>query len=163
AFLYRLLVQQDGIFHPACCTVGLRQVGHGNELWPVFTAVLGFEFLQGLLQHWDGLVRLVRFRVGVSQVGHVSDGDAVRGAEQDRTRGLVVPRSRRPEEECSLCMSEASAKKMFKDKGDWCKLHDRAQSQCFKCDPSLYEKVFVPKHVAKMGKTPERPPEAEFV
>jgi hypothetical protein len=68
-----------------------------------------------------------------------------------------------PEEECSICMSEASAKKMFKDKGDWCKLHDRAQSQCFKCDPSLYEKVFVPKYVAKMGKMPERPLEAEFV
>src|SRR5262249_11807949 len=68
-----------------------------------------------------------------------------------------------PEEECSICMSEASAKKMFRDKGDWCKLHDRAQSQCFKCDPSLYEKVFVPKHVAKTGKMPERPPEAEFI
>ena len=42
-------------------------------------------------------------------------------------------------------------------------LHDRAQSQCFKCDPSLYEKVFVPMYVAKAGKKPERPPEAEFV
>jgi hypothetical protein len=68
-----------------------------------------------------------------------------------------------PEEICSICMSEASAKKRFKDNGDWCKLHDRAQSQCFKCDPSLYEKVFVPMHVAKTGKKPERPAESEFV
>ncbi|HWY85522.1 MAG TPA: hypothetical protein VNX28_02295 [Gemmataceae bacterium] len=68
-----------------------------------------------------------------------------------------------PEEICSICMSQAAAKKKFKDNGDWCKLHDRAQSQCFKCDPSLYEKVFVPIHVAKTGKKPERPPETEFV
>jgi hypothetical protein len=68
-----------------------------------------------------------------------------------------------PEEMCSICMSEAAAKKKFKDNGDWCKLHDRAQSQCFKCDPSLYEKVFVPIYVAKTGKKPERPPETEFV
>src|SRR5437868_15317978 len=54
-----------------------------------------------------------------------------------------------PEEICSICMSEAAAKKKFKDKGDWCKLHDRAQSQCFKCDPALYEKNFVPMYVAK--------------
>jgi hypothetical protein len=68
-----------------------------------------------------------------------------------------------PEEICSICMTETAAKKKFKDNGDWCKLHDRAQSQCFKCDPSLYEKVFVPMHVAKTGKKPERPPESEFV
>jgi hypothetical protein len=68
-----------------------------------------------------------------------------------------------PEEMCSICMSEAAAKKMFKDKADWCKIHDRAQSQCFKCDPSLYEKVFVPMYVAKTGKKPERPPETEFI
>src|ERR1700730_9569321 len=68
-----------------------------------------------------------------------------------------------PEEICSICMSETAAKKKFKDNGDWCKLHDRAHSQCFKCDPFLYEKVFVPMHVAKTGKKPERPAESEFV
>jgi hypothetical protein len=34
-----------------------------------------------------------------------------------------------PEEECSLCSSDAAKK--FKDKGDWCQDHDRAKSQCF--------------------------------
>src|SRR5262245_2589708 len=65
-----------------------------------------------------------------------------------------------PEEECSMCSKEVAAK--FKKANDWCKLHDRAQSQCFKCDPTLYEKVFEPKYVAKYGKKPERPPEDEF-
>lgn len=31
-----------------------------------------------------------------------------------------------PEEMCSICMSAAEAKNRFKDKGDWCQLHDRA-------------------------------------
>src|SRR5437867_11639713 len=58
-----------------------------------------------------------------------------------------------PEEMCSQCMSEADAKKRFKDLGDWCKLHDRAQSQCFKCDPSLYAK-FEAMYEAKYGEKP---------
>ena len=68
-----------------------------------------------------------------------------------------------PEEMCSLCITdEAVLKKMFKDKGDWCKIHDRAQSQCFKCDPSKY-KTFEEMYVAKFNKKPERPPEEEFM
>jgi hypothetical protein len=58
-------------------------------------------------------------------------------------------------------MSAADAKKRFKDMGDWCKLHDRAQSQCFKCDPGLYAK-FEAMYVAKYGKNPEPPPKEEF-
>jgi hypothetical protein len=65
-----------------------------------------------------------------------------------------------PEEICSLCSAEHAAK--LKKEGDWCKLHDRAQSQCFKCDPSKYEK-FEQMYMAKNnGKKPERPPEEEF-
>ena len=67
-----------------------------------------------------------------------------------------------PEKDCSLCMSEADAKARFKDKGDWCQLHDRARSQCFKCEPSLWEKNFVPLYEVKYGKKPPRPPESEF-
>ena len=67
-----------------------------------------------------------------------------------------------PEEKCSLCITdEAVIKKMFKDKGDWCKIHDRAQSQCFKCEPGLYKK-FEAEYVAKFGKAPEKPPKEEF-
>jgi hypothetical protein len=65
-----------------------------------------------------------------------------------------------PEEICSLCNAEHAAK--LKKEGDWCKLHDRAQSQCFKCDPSKYEK-FEQMYMAKNnGKKPPRPPEEEF-
>lgn len=67
-----------------------------------------------------------------------------------------------PEEMCSLCITdEAVLKKLFKDKGDWCKIHDRAQSQCFKCDPAKY-KTFEDMYVAKFDKKPQRPPEDEF-
>jgi hypothetical protein len=66
-----------------------------------------------------------------------------------------------PEEICSICMSEASAKKKFKDNGDWCPIHDRAQSQCFKCDPSKYKK-FEAMYVAKYNTKPEPPPKEEF-
>jgi len=64
-----------------------------------------------------------------------------------------------PEELCSLC-SEHKAKE-FKAKGDWCDLHDRAKSQCFKCDPSQYRR-FAAMYQAKYGKEPPRPPEEEF-
>ncbi len=68
-----------------------------------------------------------------------------------------------PEEMCSLCLPEAKVKEMFKDKEppDWCKIHDRAQSQCFKCDRELYKK-FEAMYVAKYNKKPEPPPKEEF-
>jgi hypothetical protein len=64
-----------------------------------------------------------------------------------------------PEHICSLCSDEVATK--LKKEGDWCKIHDRAQSQCFKCDPDKYKK-FEDMYVAKYGKAPERPPESEF-
>lgn len=64
-----------------------------------------------------------------------------------------------PEEICSLCSDTVAAK--LKKEGDWCKDHDRAKSQCFKCDPGLYKK-FEDMYVAKYNKKPERPPEEEF-
>lgn len=66
-----------------------------------------------------------------------------------------------PEQDCSLCLPEADVKKRFKDTGDWCKIHDRAQSQCFKCDPGFYKK-FEAQYVAKYNKKPEPPPKEEF-
>jgi len=65
-----------------------------------------------------------------------------------------------PEEMCGLCTKTYRDQK--KAEGDWCETHKRLQSQCFKCDPSLYEKVFEPMYVAKYGKKPERPAETEF-
>ena len=66
-----------------------------------------------------------------------------------------------PEHICSLCSDEYATK--AQKEGDWCKLHDRAQSQCFKCDPSKYEK-FENMYTAHYGdnKKPTRPPESEF-
>src|SRR5262245_41561384 len=58
-----------------------------------------------------------------------------------------------PEEECSMCLSSAKVKTMFKDKGDWCDKHERAKSQCFICDPKLKE-VFAAKYRAKYDKEP---------
>ena len=87
----------------------------------------------------------------------VAKGDARKGHE-----GWWCEEHGVPEKDCSLCMSEADTKARFKDKGDWCQLHDRAKSQCFKCDPSLWEKNFVPLYEAKYGKKPPRPPESEF-
>jgi hypothetical protein len=66
-----------------------------------------------------------------------------------------------PEHLCSLCLPDDVVKKKFKDTGDWCKIHERAQSQCFKCNPKLYEK-YEAMYVAKFGKKPERPPKEEF-
>jgi hypothetical protein len=66
-----------------------------------------------------------------------------------------------PEEECSICMSAANAKKKYKDNGDWCKEHNRAGSQCFKCDPKRYKK-YEEKYVAKYGTKPKPPDEEEF-
>src|SRR5262249_4520274 len=66
-----------------------------------------------------------------------------------------------PEALCSLCMTEEAARKKVKDPGDWCKIHARAQSQCFKCEPKLYAK-YEAMYEAKFGKKPPRPPEEEF-
>lgn len=66
-----------------------------------------------------------------------------------------------PEDICSLCLPASRVKELFKDKGDWCEIHKRAKSQCFKCDPSLYAK-FEKMYEDKYGKKPERPPEKEF-
>lgn len=66
-----------------------------------------------------------------------------------------------PEDLCSLCMSDEDVRKKFKNVGDWCKLHDRALSQCFKCDPKKYRR-FEAMFEAKYGKKPEKPPESEF-
>src|SRR5262249_50092266 len=63
-----------------------------------------------------------------------------------------------PEEECSMCLSEDKVKRLFKDKGDWCEEHNRAKSQCFKCDPSRKE-TFAVRYREKFGKEP--PPIAE--
>lgn len=64
-----------------------------------------------------------------------------------------------PENLCSLCNNKVAAK--CKKDGDWCPLHDRAKSQCFKCEPKLYEK-YAAMYQAKFGKAPPRPPESEF-
>ena len=56
-----------------------------------------------------------------------------------------------PEEDCSICSSDAAAR--FKEKGDWCEEHNRAESQCFLCDPSRAEK-FTKLYVAKFGHEP---------
>lgn len=56
-----------------------------------------------------------------------------------------------PEEECSICNARVAAD--YRKKGDWCAQHDRARSQCFKCEPSLKEK-FTARYRAKYGKEP---------
>jgi hypothetical protein len=58
-----------------------------------------------------------------------------------------------PEHECCLCLPADEVKTLFKDKGDWCALHDRAKSQCFKCDPKLKER-FAAKYRARYGEEP---------
>lgn len=66
-----------------------------------------------------------------------------------------------PEHMCSLCLGDDEVQKQFKSKKDWCKIHERAQSQCFKCNPKLYEK-FEAMYEAKYGKKPPAPPKEEF-
>ena len=43
----------------------------------------------------------------------------------------------------------------YKDKGDWCAEHNRAESQCFKCDPSRAKK-FSQLYEAKFGTKPPK-------
>ena len=61
-----------------------------------------------------------------------------------------------PEEECSMCSTDAAAK--LKAKGDWCEEHDRADSQCFIHHPEL-EAKFAARYEAKFGKKPPKPTE----
>jgi hypothetical protein len=66
-----------------------------------------------------------------------------------------------PEEECGKCSKELRDK--AKANGDWCEMHKRIKSQCFACDPTLFERVFEPKYTAKYpGWLPKRPPDKEF-
>ena len=53
-------------------------------------------------------------------------------------------------------MCSPKVAKAFQDKGDWCKEHDRAKSQCFICDPGLKEK-YAAAYKAKYGKEPPEP------
>ena len=65
-----------------------------------------------------------------------------------------------PEHLCSMCSAEVF--EQYKKEGKLCKLHpDRAEEQCFKCDPSRYKK-YEDMYVAKFGKKPEPPPPSEF-
>ena len=55
-----------------------------------------------------------------------------------------------PEAECSMC--DDKVYKTYKDKGDICPKHeDRAKSQCFICNPQLWEKSAA-RYKAKEGK-----------
>jgi hypothetical protein len=55
-------------------------------------------------------------------------------------------------------MCSAKAADACKSKGDWCDEHNRAESQCFKCDPSRAEK-FAALYEAKFGEEPPKPTE----
>ena len=44
----------------------------------------------------------------------------------------------------------------IKQKGDWCKEHNRPESQCFLCNPKL-EAKFAAEYEAKYGKKPPKP------
>lgn len=63
-----------------------------------------------------------------------------------------------PEEECSLCSTDAA--EACKAKGDWCEEHGRAESQCFLCDPTRAEK-FSKLYVAKFGTKPPKSEDGE--
>ncbi|MCI0684903.1 MAG: hypothetical protein L0Y71_22635 [Gemmataceae bacterium] len=131
-------------------------------------------------QHWLGSLALA----GVAAVAVVSGGctkDAATTAKAKKTGGDEHADDKEakvdlkkgdhsgwwcqehgiPEEDCSLCLPQAEVKKRFQDVGDWCNIHDRAKSQCFKCDPGLYKK-YEAMYVAKYNKKPEPPPKEEF-
>ena len=59
-----------------------------------------------------------------------------------------------PEEVCALCDSKVAAD--FHKKGDWCKMHERPDSQCFACHPEL-EAKFAALYEAKYGEKPPKP------
>lgn len=82
------------------------------------------------------------------------------GAKDDRSEWWCQEHGI-PEHLCSLCLPDNKVKAMFKDKGDWCKDHNRAMSQCFKCDPSKYAE-FEKMYEVRYGEKPTLPPEKEF-
>lgn len=91
---------------------------------------------------------------------HDHDHDKKAGGEDGHSlHGYWCAEHGVPEEMCSLCSAEVAEK--LKAKGDWCEIHDRAKSQCFKCDPSKYDR-FAAMYRAKFGEEPPRPPESEF-
>lgn len=59
-----------------------------------------------------------------------------------------------PEEICAQCSTKLAAE--FKAKGDWCKKHNRPESQCFICHPEK-EAEFAAQYEAKYGKQPPKP------
>jgi hypothetical protein len=61
-----------------------------------------------------------------------------------------------PESQCAQCNDSLAVK--FKEKGDWCKEHDRPESQCFICHPELKAR-FAAAYKAKYGEDP--PPVAD--
>jgi hypothetical protein len=116
---------------------------------------------------WNQRIRLVAILFALAFVtfavagcGRGGDATQARVTEKEHTDWWCQEHGV-PEEKCSLCLPAAKVKEMFKDKGDWCKIHNRAQSQCFKCDPSLYE-GFEKMYIAKYNEKPKRPPESEF-
>lgn len=62
-----------------------------------------------------------------------------------------------PEGICAQCSPKLATE--FKAKGDWCKKHNRPESQCFICYPEK-EAEFAAQYEAKYGKKPPKP-EAE--
>jgi hypothetical protein len=89
-----------------------------------------------------------------------NDADKKKDILKDDHSGWWCQEHGIPEHLCSLCSTEVFEK--YKKEGKLCKLHpDRAEEQCFKCDPSRYKK-YEEMHVAKFGKKPEPPPESEF-
>ena len=66
----------------------------------------------------------------------------------------MVQRARRAGRSCALCHPKIAAE--FKAKGDWCKKHDRPDSQCFICHPENQAK-FAALYEAKYGKQPPKP------
>ena len=71
-----------------------------------------------------------------------------------RTTKAATNTGRVPEDECALCDAKVAA--AFKKKGDWCKEHDRPDSQCFICHPEKLEE-YAAKYEAKYGKKPPKP------
>ncbi len=56
-----------------------------------------------------------------------------------------------PEHLCSMCNEKVAAE--CKKKGDWCKKHDRALSQCFICRPERKE-YYAKMYRQRYGKEP---------
>jgi hypothetical protein len=122
------------------------------------------EMMMAHRRGWLGLVLLliVAFVVlGCGQAENTGDTQAKAKTDSgDNGHGWWCEEHGIPEEECGLCNKAYRDQK--KAAGDWCAEHRRLKSQCFKCDPSLYEKVFEPKYIEHYGKKPPRPPEKEF-